>query len=467
MAYRNPFATSLLSLTLLAGGTASAADLAELFRDALANDPILSAAEATYLAGREAKTQSRAALLPQITALASYGRTEYEADSTTVGSSAVTTTATETESDSWGARLNQPLFDLSAWYRFQRGSALSEAAKAQFDAAQQGMIVRVANDYFSALRSADNLATRRAEQRAIARQLEQTRERYDVGLIAITDVHEAQAAFDDARVNTLEAESALVIAFEQFEVLTGQRYASLDGLGPQFEANPPSEQSDAWVAYALANNPSLKSAELARDAAASGARASRAAHLPSVSMSLTYNDGIVHTDSQQRNAITEELLSGPSDTALDNQTTTLAVNLSMPLFTSGLVSSQRRQAVQESLRSVDDYTLAKRNTVKSARSSYQLVTTNAARVDARRQAVVSAESALAATQAGYEVGTRNIVDVLFAQRTLFQAQRNFANARYDYILSQLRLKQVAGQLSPDDIYRLNEWLSAELAVTSG
>lgn len=464
MAYRNTLATSLLSLTLFASVNTTAADLADVFREALANDPILGAAEATYLAGREVKTQSRAALLPQMTALASYGRTEYEANSARVGSTA-TQTATETESDSWGARLSQPVFDLSAWYRFQRGSALSEAAKAQFSAAQQTMIVRVADDYFSALRAAKNLETRRAEERAIGRQLEQTRERYDVGLIAITDVHEAQAAYDDARVNTLEAESALVIAFEQFEVLTGQRYDTLAGLGPQFDATAPTELSDAWVAFALTNNPSLKSAELARDAAASGAKASRAAHLPSISMSLTYNDGITHTDSQQRDALTRELINSATDTALDNETTTLAVNLSMPLFTSGLVSSQRRQAVQESLRSDDDYTLAKRNTVKSARSSYQLVTTNAARVSARRQAVVSAESALAATRAGYEVGTRNIVDVLFAQRTLFQAQRNFANARYDYILSNLRLKQVAGQLSPDDIYQLNEWLSPELAVT--
>lgn len=465
MALRNPLSAALLSMTLTSAGFAHSADLEEIFRQALSNDPILNAAQATYLAGREVKTQSRAALLPQLSAVGSYGRSEDETSAIVVGGSS-TNAATESESSSWGASLNQAVFNLPAWYQFKRGSALSEAAKAQFTAAQQSMIVRVAEDYFNALRAADNLETRRAEQRAIGRQLEQTQERYDVGLIAITDVHEAQAAFDDARVNTLEAESALVIAFEQFEVLTGSRYEVLAGLASNFSADAPTETAEAWVNFALANNPELQSAALLRDAARAGASAGRAGHLPSVSMSLSYNDGKTDRDYQQINRINDALLSA-IDSQLDNETTTLAVSVSMPLFTSGLVSSQRRQSVQESVRSSEDYTLARRNTVKNARSSFQLVTTNAARVSARRQAVVSAQSALDATQAGYEVGTRNIVDVLFAQRTLFQAQRNFANARYDYILSHLRLKQVAGQLSPDDIYQLNSWLSPQQIVKNG
>lgn len=464
MAIRTTLASSLLTLTLTAAGGAWSADLAEVFRQAQDNDPILRAARASFLANREVRTQSRAALLPQVSGVASYGRSEDETTTAAVAGS-YTNAATETESNSWGATLNQALFNLPAWYRFQRGAALSEAAQAQFIAAQQSMMVRVAEDYFNALRAADNLDTRRAEQRAIARQLEQTQERYNVGLIAITDVHEAQAAFDDARVNTLEAESALIIAFEQFEVLTGNRFEQLAGLDSNFAVSAPTESAEAWVSYALANNPQLRSAALARDAARSGAKAGRTAHLPTVSMTLSYSDGDSDRDYQKVNLVDEALLSA-IDSRLDNETTTLAVSVSMPLFTSGLVSSQRRQSVQEAVRSSEEYTLAKRNTVKNARSSYQLVTTNSARVSARRQAVISAQSALDATQAGYEVGTRNIVDVLLAQRTLFQAQRNYANARYDYILSNLRLKQVAGQLSPEDIYQLNDALSAENLVTS-
>lgn len=463
MALRNPLSTALLSITLTSAGFAHSADLEEIFRQALSNDPILNAAQATYLAGREVKTQSRAALLPQLSAVSSYGRSEDEMFLDVTEDTYVINNATEIEYSSWGASLNQAVFNLPAWYQFKRGSALSEAAKAQFTAAQQSMIVRVAEDYFNALRAADNLETRRAEQRAIGRQLEQTQERYDVGLIAITDVHEAQAAFDDARVNTLEAESALVIAFEQFEVLTGTRYEVLAGLASNFSASAPTETAEEWVNFALANNPQLQSAALLRDAARAGASAGRAGHLPSVSMSLSYQDRKTDRDFQEFNAMSLNE-ADIVDSNYNNETTTLAVSVSMPLFTSGLVSSQRRQSVQESVRSSEDYTLARRNTVKNARSSFQLVTTNAARVSARRQAVVSAQSALDATQAGYEVGTRNIVDVLFAQRTLFQAQRNFANARYDYILSHLRLKQVAGQLSPDDIYQLNSWLSPQQIV---
>ena len=137
----------------------------------------------------------------------------------------------------------------------------------------------------------------------------------------------------------------------------------------------------------------------------------------------------------------------------------------MPIWLGGSVDAQRRQAKQRSIASSENFVAAQRNTVQAARSLYQLVLTNAARVKARKQSITSANSALQATQAGYEVGTRNIVDVLLAQRTLFQARRNYSNARYDYILSMMRLKEVAGQLSPEDVYQLNAWLDPQLAIT--
>ncbi|MDX2348924.1 MAG: TolC family protein, partial [Porticoccus sp.] len=142
----------------------------------------------------------------------------------------------------------------------------------------------------------------------------------------------------------------------------------------------------------------------------------------------------------------------------------VAIRLNVPIFTGGLVSAERRQAFQQSVQAEENYIGIQRNTVQNARSLHLLVLTNTARVKARNQAIISAKSALEATQAGYEVGTRNIVDVLVVQRNLYQARRNYANSRYDYIASLLKLKDVAGQLSPDDIYQLNAWLDPELSV---
>jgi len=152
----------------------------------------------------------------------------------------------------------------------------------------------------------------------------------------------------------------------------------------------------------------------------------------------------------------------PFESQQDGNSFSIAVT--MPIWLGGALDAQRRQAKQQSIQSDENFVAAKRNTVQAARSLHQLVLTNTARVKARKQSITSAESALQATQAGYEVGTRNIVDVLVAQRTVYQARRNFANARYDYILSMMRLKEVAGQLSPDDIYQLNAWLDPQLVI---
>jgi outer membrane protein len=151
---------------------------------------------------------------------------------------------------------------------------------------------------------------------------------------------------------------------------------------------------------------------------------------------------------------------------LVTEQTAINLNLTMPIFSGGLISSQARQSSYQAQAAEQNYIAAKRNAMQAVRSNHQLAITNAARVKARKQAITSAESALKATQAGYDVGTRNIVDVLVAQRTLFQAKRNFSNARYDYILSMMRLKQVAGQLSPEDIFELSNWLSPKISINT-
>jgi len=433
--------------------------LSDIYESAAQNDPVLRAARANFNADRENKNIARGALLPQLSVSGEFTQTEINDDSRSVfiidGSTlnSVTTGLIDTEETSYGVSLNQAIFDMPSWYSFQSGKALSESARAQFAADQQSLIIRVSSAYFDVLRAYDNLQTRDAEERAIQRQLEQTRERFEVGLLPVTDVHEAQAVFDDATVNSLEARGALNIAFEGLAVLTGQDHQVLAGLMENFAAtNPEPLSNQEWVDFAIGNNFQLKVAKLGKDAAYNNAKAALSARLPKISGRASYFD----SDSDGTR------YASPFESQQDGHS--FVVSVTMPIWMGGSVDAQRRQAKQRSIASDEGYIASKRNTVQAARSLHQLVLTNTARVKARKQSITSAVSALQATQAGYEVGTRNMVDVLVAQRTVYQARRNYSNARYDYILSMMRLKEVAGQLSPEDIYQLNAWLDPQLTI---
>lgn len=442
------FVVSMM-VPLLATQISLADTLTDIYESALQNDPVLRAARASFSADQENRNIARGALLPQLSVSGDFTQTEINDETLDLISSG----QIDTDETSYGVSLNQAIFDMPAWYSFQSGKALSESAQAQFSADQQSLIIRVSSAYFDVLRAYDNLQTRDAEERAIQRQLEQTRERFEVGLLPVTDVHEAQAVFDDATVNSLEARGALNIAFEGLEVLTGENHKVLAGLTETFAAtNPEPLSNQEWVDFAIGNNFQLKVAKLGKDAAYNNAKAAASARLPKISGRATYFDS--DTDGSR--------YSSPFESQQDGHS--FVVSVTMPIWIGGSVDAQRRQAKQRSIASNEGYIATKRNTVQAARSLHQLVLTNTARVKARKQSITSADSALQATQAGYEVGTRNIVDVLVAQRTVYQARRNYSNARYDYILSMMRLKEVAGQLSPDDIYQLNAWLDPQLTI---
>ena len=426
---------SLIALLVLLSSSAKAETLADIYQSAVKHDPIAGSAKASYKANKETLKQDRAVLLPQL--IASSSKAEPTSDENIAP--AITT---------YRASLSQSLFNMPAWFQFQSAKKMDLVAEATFAAQQQSLIIRVSEAYFNVLRAYDNKQTRNAEELAIKRQLEQVTERFEVGLLPITDVHEIQAIFDDASVNSLEAKGALDIAFEELQFLSGKNHNQLAGLKDSFSAEVPSPISvESWVEFALANNFELRASQLTQQAADETAKAAKAQHLPKVTISADYSKRDAEATASAGAIMSEE--------------TAINLNLSMPIFSGGLISSQARQSSYQAQAAEQNYIAAKRNTMQAARSNHQLAITNAARVKARKQAITSAESALKATQAGYDVGTRNIVDVLVAQRTLFQAKRNFSNARYDYILSMMRLKQVAGQLSPEDVYEIGLWLATD------
>lgn len=449
---------------------AQGASLRDIYELALENDATLKAQQARYLASLEDEKAARSQLLPQV--LATYSMQNSDTDTSAPGiigfspqrAPIIGNTFDNTDSNTRAFRvsLQQAIFNLPAWFSFQRGRELSRQAEASFAANQQNLIVRVVEAYLAVLRAEDRLRAAVAREEAFGRQLEQNRQRFEVGLIAITDVYESQAAYDIAQVDRIAGENQVAVALETLTVLTGQRHDRLDRLAEDFAAIPP-EPADrgAWVEFALANNFTLKAARYAEEAARQNARARRLAHAPTLSGTARYTETEIDGTRFQDPA---GIFNFPPDRDIDD--TVLGLELSVPLFSGGALSAERRRAAQQFNAAREERINLTRRTVTDARSLHMTVVNDVARVNARRQAIVSSQSALDATQAGYEVGTRNIVDVLNAQNTLFAAVRDYANSRYDYVVNTLRLKEQAGLLSPDDVIDLDRALDAPPAPSA-
>jgi len=451
-----------MALAFCAASSLSNADtLADIYELALKNDARLKAAEASYLANIEIEEQAFSALLPQISASGSYQDDDFDSAGFNQNALAVIESNYQADTTTYGISLQQNILDLSAWFRFKSGKERTKQAQAQFSFDQQDVIVRVAEAYFDVLRQIDNLEASKAEERATKRQLEQTQQRFDVGLIAITDVHEARAVFDTTVVRRLTDEGNLGTSLESLTVLTGQEHQNLWLLNKDFPVVDPDPMSrDEWVQFALKNNYALKAALYAAESARQNATAKRMGHAPTITGSLSYND-------QDRNgevSVTGTSLIIPQDQESDG--TSMVLRLQVPLYSGGRVSSIRRQAHQQYNVALQNKIETQRVVIRNARSSHLTVSNDVQRVNARQQSIVSTSSALDATEAGYEVGTRNIVDVLQAQRSLYSSIRDYANSRYDYVLNMLRLKRAAGILTPQDTYDISKWLVEPGAPTA-
>jgi outer membrane protein len=449
---KNTFAIGALSAAI--SQHSAAEDLLEVYQKALDNDHTFRAAEAAYNAGRENKAIARANLLPSINASASWTDTSNEAIDSDPGADPFPTT-TDTISSGYSISLDQPLFDMGAWARFKSGAANSDVASAQFESDKQNLIIRAAEAYFDTLLAVDTLTTALAEENALSHQLEQTKQRFEVGLTAITEVHEAQAVYDSAVADRLLAEGQVSIAFEALEVITGESYEFVSPLKADFPvALPAPAAREDWVERALANNYQLKVASARSEAARQDSKAAFSGHLPRLTGSLSYSDN-------NRDSETTYLSEVVSMSDVDTEGQSIGLTLTVPIYNGGGTSASRRQAKQRAIQARENYLQTQRDIVQQVRSLHLSVETSVATVKARRQAITSSESALEATQAGYEVGTRDLVDVLNAQRNLFRAKRNYYDALYRYIINSLQLKSAAGVLQEEGLQELNVWLDNE------
>ena len=436
--------------------------LDEIYQLALANDHNYRAAEAKFAADKEAKNLARAGLLPRINGSYSWTDTEDETSGTQAnfdpGQLRFVSNPLQIETHNvrsgYAVSLDQPLFNFAAWNDYKAGSHSAKIAALELSIARQSLIIRTATAYFNTLEAYDSLQTAIAEEKAFSQQLEQSRKRFEVGLTAITEVHESQAAYDSSVAGRLSAEGLFGIAFENLEVITGKPIHSLSPLKSDFPVLLPEPlDRKEWVAFSVENNLSLQISSQTVKQARSTLKARRADHYPTIDGQISYSS--FNTDGE----------TGGSESDVDRDTTSFGITLSVPIYNGGSVSAARRQASQQHIQAKENYLQAQRNTIQDARSNHLSVVTGVATVKARKQAITSSQSALDATQSGYEVGTRDLVDVLNAQRNLFAAQRDYQDALYDYIIATLNQKEVAGTLTAKHINELNDWLDKGRTVT--
>jgi outer membrane protein len=439
----------LLVVGLAAGGTpAQAASLLEVYQQALQSDPLIHEAEARRLAALEAEPQARSFLLPQVGLNADWVTSTSEGDTLTTdefGNPRIVNLRDESERLSWQFGLRQTLFRWDQIVGLRQADKFVARAEVDREAAQQDLIVRVVDTYFNVLAAEDRLLAIHANRNAIERQLEQAKQRFEVGLIAITDVQESQAAYDQAGASEIAAKRELATARGFLREITGEYIDELEAPSAELPLiTPDPESENQWVNLALDQNLALVSTRIDEELARDEISFRRSGHYPSVD--LVANTGEFR--SQIDRTLGEVAISLPDSDVADDS---IGIQFSLPLFSGGYTSSRVREAVYLHRASLEVLQRVTRETERQARDAYLGVLSEISRVEALAQAVESSRTALEATQAGFEVGTRTIVDVLDFQFQLFQAITNYRQARYDYLLNYMRLKQAAGTLQVQDL----------------
>ncbi|UVM46798.1 TolC family outer membrane protein [Pseudomonas sp. Z1-14] len=439
----------LLPFFLQAAPMEGRADLMGVYRQAVLHDSDLAAARADFAARQESVPQARANLLPVITA------------GTTVESTRLNRAQPELLRERSGttvqANLKQPVFNAAFWFELKAAEASTAQAALELSAKEQELILKTAEAYFETLRATDEQAASVAEEVALKQQLDQAQARLKGGLASITDVLDAESAYDNAFANRKLARRKVDDAFEQLIRLTNMNYASIEGMRHQLPVSAPvPNDTQSWVDAAVGQNLTLLASNYAVRAAEQSLNQRKAGHAPTVDAVASYRRG--DNDSFG--------YSNPSDFGLDGYRSqvaqsSVALEMTLPIFSGGRTHSQSREAYDRLTQSEELRESQRREVVLDARNFFRAVNSDIEQIKARKQTIISSQRSLKASKVGADVGTRNTVDVLNAQRQLFKAVRDYNNARYDYILNNLRLKGVAGTLRAEDLLELAGYLKAD------
>jgi outer membrane protein len=431
-----------LAIAVLAASfstASSAEDLMQVYDLSLKSDPQLLAEYASRQATGELKQQANAQFLPEVGLAADTGYVWQDTTSSRFGGKR------DYSNHGYSLSITQPVYRRQNFVQQAQADIAIESAEASYQIVEQDLIVRVAERYFDLLRQQDNLTFAITEREAIARQLDQMQQRFDVGIATITDVVESQAAYDLANAAVISSENEVANSKERLRETSGMYLESLSTLSAESPlVSPEPEDISQWSEVALTQNPNLVVAKRAVDAAGQTIELQKSGHYPSLDI----------VGQKSYSSQTDSSFGGSSQT----QQETIGLQFNLPIYSGGSVLSKTREATHRLDQAMQNEEQQRRAVVRQSRESYNGVMSGISRVKALKQAVASNEKALESTEAGYEVGTRTTVDVLNVRRDLFAARRDYASARYDYILSSLRLKQAAGTVSVDDLNQINQWL---------
>lgn len=424
---------------------AQSADLLQVYRDAQRNDAQYAAARASRNAGLEKLPQGRAGLLPTLGLTANQTRTDFESTTRATGAR----TEVDYSSNNWTLTLTQPLFRWQNWVGYQQGELAAANAEAQFLQASQDLIVRVAQAYFDVLLAQETLATAQAQKAATAEQLAAARRNFEVGTATITDTHEAQARYDLIVAQEIAAENDLAVKRQVLRILTGKEPEALKGLKDKVRiGRPQPDDPGQWVSFAESGNIGVQLAQTGYEIAGREVEKQRAGHYPTLDL--------VATHGKAGTGFSTGAVGGS-----DSKTSTIGLQLTVPIFAGGATASRDREAVslQEKARADLDY--ARRQAALAARQAYLGVNAGLAQVKALEAGEVSSRLAVESNKLGYEVGVRINIDVLNAQSQLYDTRQKLAKARLDTLVAQLRLKSAAGNLSVDDLTAINALLEQD------
>jgi outer membrane protein len=430
--------SKLALLVLMIWWQASPAqDLVTVYGLALERDAELQIAESNYLSALQALPLARSGRKPQI--FFNANGTKRESDNSETGD-------ISNQNIGYSVNLTQSLYDTETQGNISVAEATTAAQFATLEAVRQALILRVAETYFDILAAEDSVEFAYAERTSIARQLEQAQKRFEVGLIAITDVHEAQARFDNAEAQAILAENILENAFQSLVVITDDTsIRKLAPLGQNLDLTlPEPANSEAWVELALKNNRDLIAAQQNLNAARYERDKNSRSGYPTLDLVASYADNDTEDDGPLGDSQQDDIIVG--------------IELEIPLYTGGRIGAEQAQAESELRAAQNTALLQSRLASQQSRTAYLDVVSGISQVKAFKQALESSNIALEATQAGFDVGTRTSVDVLISLRETYRARRDYSSSRYDYLINNLKLKQAAGTLQEDDLFDINLWL---------
>lgn len=438
----------LIGLSLTGFSAVSQAeDLIQVYKQARLSNPELRKSAADRDAAFEKINEARSPLLPQLGLGADYTYNNGYRDANGIDSNVT----------SGSLQLTQTLFDMSKWRNLSLQEKSAGIQDVTYQTDQQTLILNTATAYFRVLSAIDTLSYIEAQKQAIYRQLDQTTQRFNVGLVAITDVQNARSQYDNVLANEVTARNDLDNAVEQLRQITGNYYPQLASLNvDHFKAEKP-QAVNALLKEAENRNLSLLQARLSQDLAREQIRLAQDGHLPTLSLSAS--SGISNT------SYSGSRTSGAQYNDSDVGQNKIGLNFSLPIYQGGQVNSQVKQAQYNFVGASEQLESAHRSVVQTVRSSFNNVNASVSSINAYKQAVISAQSSLDASEAGYAVGTRTIVDVLDATTTLYNAKQQLSNARYNYLINQLNIKQALGTLNEQDLLALNGSLGKPISTT--